>query len=85
MLEKNDFESISNSGSTRYGSSMRTSSLDSRSAGPFRNGQQPSGSDGFAKFTQSSDFNMQNTFIKHSEGMTTGPQGFNATSNTFKR
>jgi ATP phosphoribosyltransferase regulatory subunit HisZ len=36
MIEKNDFESISNTGSTRYGSSMRTSSLDSRSAGPYR-------------------------------------------------
>ena len=33
ILDKNDFESISNNGSTRYGSSMRGSSLDSRSAG----------------------------------------------------
>lgn len=33
LMDKNDFESISNTGSTRYGSSMRTSSLDSRSAG----------------------------------------------------
>lgn len=38
IIDKNDFESISNTGSTRYGSSMRTSSLDSRSAGPLRAG-----------------------------------------------
>ena len=38
ILEKNDFESISNNGSTRYGTSMRGSSLDSRSAGPYRGG-----------------------------------------------
>lgn len=38
ILDKNDFDSISNNGSTRYGSSMRTSSLDTRSAGPFRGG-----------------------------------------------
>jgi hypothetical protein len=36
IIDKNDFDSISNTGSTRYGSSMRTSSLDSRSAGAFR-------------------------------------------------
>lgn len=36
ILDKNDFESISNNGSTRYGTSMRGSSLDSRSAGPYR-------------------------------------------------
>ena len=40
ILDKGDFESISNNGSTRYGSSMRNSSLDTRSAGPFRGGQQ---------------------------------------------
>ncbi len=33
MIDKNEFDSISITGSTRYGSSMRTSSLDSRSAG----------------------------------------------------
>jgi len=33
IIDKNDFDSISNVGSTRYGSSMRTSSLDSRGAG----------------------------------------------------
>ena len=37
IIDKNDFDSISNVGSTRYGSSMRTSSLDSRGAG-FRAG-----------------------------------------------
>ena len=36
ILDKGDLDSISNSGSTRYGTSMRGSSLDSRSAGPFR-------------------------------------------------
>jgi hypothetical protein len=36
ILEKNDFESINNNGSTRYGSSMRGSSIDTRSAGPIR-------------------------------------------------
>lgn len=69
MIDKNDLESISNTGSTRYGSSMRTSSLDSRSAGPFRgaNNQQQtmaSGSDGFGKYTQSSDFNMPSPYGK---------------------
>jgi len=38
VLEKGDIDSISNNGSTRYGSSMRNTSLDTRSAGPFRNG-----------------------------------------------
>lgn len=38
MLDKNDLDSISQTGSTRYGSSMRASSLDSRSAGPYRGG-----------------------------------------------
>lgn len=36
LIDRNDLDSISNTGSTRYGSSMRTSSLDSRSAGPHR-------------------------------------------------
>lgn len=36
MLDKTDFDSISNNGSTRYGSSMRNSSLDTRSAGPYK-------------------------------------------------
>lgn len=35
VLEKGDFESINN-GSTRYGTSMRGSSLDARSAGQTR-------------------------------------------------
>jgi len=50
MIDKADIDSISNTGSTRYGSSMRTSSLDSRSAGPHRGSNQKtiaSGSDGF--------------------------------------
>lgn len=38
MLDRNDFDSISNNGSTRYGSSMRGSSLDARSAGQYRGG-----------------------------------------------
>jgi hypothetical protein len=33
ILERTDYDSISNSGSTRYGTSMRNSSLDTRSAG----------------------------------------------------
>lgn len=60
MLDRGDFESISTTGATRYGTSMRGSSLDARSAGParnFNNSTASSGSDGFGKFT-SNDFNM---------------------------
>lgn len=38
MLDKNDLDSLSNNGSTRYGSSMRNSSLETRSAGINRGG-----------------------------------------------
>eukprot|EP00347_Sterkiella_histriomuscorum_P023335 403335038 len=85
MLDKNDLDSVSNVGSTRYGSSMRNSSLETRSAGAFKGGQPQvtaTGSDGFGKFTQSSDFNMQQTFLKSSGGSSVG---FNSTSNTFKK
>jgi hypothetical protein len=68
IIEKSDFDSISNIGSTRYGSSMRTSSLDSRSAGQFRAGSSganpqkqammSSGTESFGQFTQSSVFNI---------------------------
>ena len=74
MLEKGDFESISNNAATRYGTSMRGASLDSRSAGQTRSTNNYSGisnnnnqlqtttagSDGggFGKIT-SSDFSMQ--------------------------
>lgn len=60
MLDKGDFESINASGATRYGTSMRGSSLDVKSAGPIRNNNNStatSGSDGFGKFT-TNDFNM---------------------------
>lgn len=80
ILDKTDFDSISNSGSTRYGTSMRNSSLDTRSAGPFRGGSNPSGSDGFGKFTSSSDFNKSTASVAIG-----GPGGFNSTSNTFKK
>ena len=55
IVEKGEFESISNVGSTRYGTSMRGSSLDSRGAGQYRNSAYKnspaiSGSDGFGKF-----------------------------------
>lgn len=33
VLEKGDFDSIATTGNTRYGTSMRGNSLDSRSAG----------------------------------------------------
>lgn len=36
ILDRSDIDSISNVGSTRYGSSMRNSSLETRSAGAFR-------------------------------------------------
>lgn len=36
LLDRSDIDSISNVGSTRYGSSMRNSSLETRSAGAFR-------------------------------------------------
>ncbi len=98
MIDKNDFDTQSNTGSTRYGSSMRTSSLDSRSAGPFRGGgssgvpapQQTmaAGSDGFGKFTQSSDFNgFGCAKVPTTTGMSASGGGFNVTSNSkqFKK
>ena len=66
MIEKADFDSISIGGSTRYGTSMRGSSLDSRSAGPYRNivattnqTAAVTSNEGFGKFTTTSDFGMQ--------------------------
>ena len=55
ILDKGEFDSVSQTGSTRYGTSMRGSSLDSRSAGPYRgigpgNHVSASGSDGFGQF-----------------------------------
>ena len=50
ILDKGDYDSVSQTGSTRYGTSMRGSSLDSRSAGQYRgvgNHVSASGSDGF--------------------------------------
>ncbi len=97
IIDKNDFESISNTGSTRYGTSMRTSSLDSRSAGQFRAGSSganpqkqammSSGTESFGQFTHSSDFNIPGSAYKPSAAsnvMTTtgGSQGFNTTANS---
>ena len=65
VLDKGDYDSVSNTGSTRYGTSMRGSSLDSRSAGPFRGGMgnhvSASGSDGFGHF-QNSELNIQSHY-----------------------
>ena len=53
ILERTELESISVTGSTRYGSSMRTSSLDNKGASQYKNGafNAAAGSDGFGKFT----------------------------------
>jgi hypothetical protein len=95
IIDKTDFDSISNVGSTRYGTSMRTSSLDSRGAGQFRAGSSgasaqkqammSSGTDSFGQFTHSSDFNIPGSAYKGSAAhnvMTTtgGSQDFNTTS-----
>jgi len=65
---------------------MRTSSLDSRSAGPFRAGSNQqqmtaAGSDGFGKYTQSSDFNVPSPYSKVSGANSSGAPSVMTTTN----
>lgn len=68
MLDRGDFESISYAGNaaTKYGTGMRYSPIDSRSAGQpknYSNSTATSGNEAFGKFT-TNDFDMQQPYLK---------------------
>jgi hypothetical protein len=72
VMEQNEYESSSNFGNTRYGGSMRGSSLDSRGGedrrtpNMSRRGGGASGSDGFNERGFSDSKSMQGSFMNGS-------------------
>ena len=93
-VDQNDYESLSNYMNTRYGGSMRGSSMDSRSLANDKKKNtitkkgSASGSDGFNRMSPFADQNMQQTFLSGGAQQTQQPNNFGLTgtsNSVFKK